>query len=472
MIPRRKDQNHIDCKTDTSPKTGLCYNMDGENTIYYDKLMDFIEHCKRENYYVDISLSQASANDKISKDIIESCKIIRCETDGNLYAYNKNGYYCMLYDWLLDAIIKKHCDKYCIVWNSSKNNDIKDRISVNITNFINSFNTKNELNFKNKIFNLEKGSHRYSINDNSFTCILDYDYNETAQSPLFLQFLNEITCGDESLQQVIQEIMGYCLSTDVKAEKAFFFYGRGKNGKSVLAKVIEALVGKENCSSISLTKMNEKFGAADFIGKRVNISAENENLPNTELLKSVVSGDLTNIQVKYKSDWKGSLFVKQIFLMNTLPKTKDLSNGYFRKILIVPFDYTIPDEKTDVDLVKKLLHPSSLSGIFNWAYEGYKRLVENNYVFTKCDRIERITRKYEMRENNAIYFFKDTYTNSDKNYLKSQVYKDYITWCKDNGFDELDRTAFWQNILSQHNAIKITVKRINGYEYIAGIDKK
>lgn len=92
------------------------------------------------------------------------------------------------------------------------------------------------------------------------------------------------------------------LAISTKAEKAFFLYGKGCNGKSVLASIIKHLVGSELVSSISLEALSKQFGAAGLIDKRLNIAAENESLENSEKLKALVSCDNVNVPVKYKSD--------------------------------------------------------------------------------------------------------------------------------------------------------------------------
>lgn len=139
-------------------------------------------------------------------------------------------------------------------------------------------------------------------------------YKSKANCPRFIQFMNEITCGDEQLIRVHREVLGYFLSSGIQCQKAFIYSGWGANGKSVLAKIVTILVGEENVSSISLSQFSSDFGLQAILGKTVNIASENETkgVPlNTEIFKAMVSGDgmtinrkhrspLTNYQMKYK----------------------------------------------------------------------------------------------------------------------------------------------------------------------------
>jgi primase-polymerase (primpol)-like protein len=61
--------------------------------------------------------------------------------------------------------------------------------------------------------------------------------------PRFLQFLQEIFCGDDELISYVQRVFGYCLTGSVQEHAIFFGYGRGGNGKSVLINAITRLLG-------------------------------------------------------------------------------------------------------------------------------------------------------------------------------------------------------------------------------------
>lgn len=100
------------------------------------------------------------------------------------------------------------------------------------------------------------------------------------------------------------------------------------------------LLGKANTTSIPLSKFGNQFGIETMVGKMANISSENEvsGSIETELLKGIVSGDVIDVQRKFKTSMSYRATCKLIFLVNTLPDTSDDTHGYFRKLLIVPFN--------------------------------------------------------------------------------------------------------------------------------------
>lgn len=57
------------------------------------------------------------------------------------------------------------------------------------------------------------------------------------------------------------------------------FFGDGSNGKGVLIKIIEALLGENNCSHRSLQDLDKnRFATADLFGKLVNTHSDLKSL--------------------------------------------------------------------------------------------------------------------------------------------------------------------------------------------------
>lgn len=420
-----------------------------DNNSINDNINDFIYNIDFFNYSVkNADFCNGKYIQEISKCVLNCIRIVRLDNSNSIYVYSNLGYYVKAEPWLIPAITKRLIESVGLIWRFSDDKAINTAIMRDCTNTISAFNSNNSINLKNGVFNLTTGAFETHNPENSlFTYVLDYEYNPTADCPLFKKFIKETACNDHNMQLVLQEIIGYSLSVDVKAEKAFFFYGKGCNGKSILATIINNLVGSEQICAVSLSALSENFGMSAMINKRVNIASENEVLPNSERLKSLISCDKINIPIKYKEDWSGVLFTKHIFLMNSLPQTNDLTHGFFRKIMIIPFNNNISPSEIDIRLKDKLL--LELSGILNWAYSGYRRLVEQNYVFTFCNAIDDILKYYMSRENPTKDFFFDNYIkDNNSSILKSEIYEDYVVWCNNMGYEIMNRQKF-------HNALKI-----------------
>lgn len=186
----------------------------------------------------------------------------------------------------------------------------------------------------NGILNLETRQFLNHSPEYLLTTQIPVQYDATATCPQFMNFISEVTCNDEELAKVIQESVGNTLISNTKANKAIFFFGCGANGKSVLADIMNHLLGRFNVTSTPLSAFGKQFGIETIIDKMANISGENEvsGKLSTELLKGIISGDVIEIQRKYKTSITYRPTCKLFFLVNTLPDTSDDTDGYFRKI--------------------------------------------------------------------------------------------------------------------------------------------
>jgi putative DNA primase/helicase len=232
-------------------------------------------------------------------------------------------------------------------------------------------------------------------------------YDEKEECPAFLAFLTDVFMGDQEIIQLIQEIIGYALSPSLDAQKFFVWVGDGSNAKSVLAQILSKLVGEQNISRISLRKFGERFGLTSIVDKRLIIATENEmsSRPlDSEMLKAITAGDPVTIERKFADIFEYQPAVKMIFLMNRPPRFSDWSFALRRRMVVVPFDRLFVEEpmneyegKIDRHIIKKLL--TELPGILVWAIDGWKRLRDNDFKFTRSQRVEEFLQDFWLEQN-------------------------------------------------------------------------
>lgn len=313
--------------------------------------------------------------------------------------------------------------------------------------------------FENGVYNvltkeLESYNPRLVVINN-----ISNNYNKNAECPLFLKFISECMCGDKELISCVQEIMGYTLADTSKAQKLFLFYGIGSNGKSVLCDLIMHMLGRENTSSISLNQFKKDFTASCIVGKKANISSENEANFETEKLKAISSGDTITVDVKYKDPYEYRSTCKLIFASNTLPNTADNTHGFYRRLLIIPFNRIISDSEKDVDLFDKLI--GEIEGITVWALEGLHRLIDNNYKFTESEATKSLLLSYRENQDPVYSFFKEKLKHDKNNKIdKKDLISTYIHWIESNSIDSNgteSSSKFWKGLkrVSMLEGIKI-----------------
>jgi putative DNA primase/helicase len=258
-----------------------------------------------------------------------------------------------------------------------------------------------------------------------------------------MKFLGMTFKDDEERIRLVQEIMGYCLSYSVKAQKMFIFKGEGSNGKSSLISIMIALAGgKENISGVSLKNFDEHFALSNLWNKTLNISSENESdtTLGTENLQKIVVGDIIDVEMKFKNSFSHTPITKLVFALHNIPPAKEQSFGWERRLIIIPFNERFvlnpdPDNENEVQLIpgkEEEIIRDELGGIFLFAMEGLKRLVENNYAFTKSAQAEAELLDYLGNMNPYLKFIRKYIKpdpEAEKSISRIELYALFNTWC-------------------------------------------
>ncbi len=351
---------------------------------------------------------------------------------------------------------------------------------------IKEFNSRrNYVNLTNGMLNLKtfelESHHKYYYS----SIQIPIEYEKESNCPKFKDFLMDIFDGDQERVLVMQEILGYCLTADTNAQKAFILLGHGSNGKSVLCDVMAKLYGEDNLSSTSLKELGGKFAKFSIYNKTVNISTENEmdrDMLATGDFKKIVSGDLIQVEEKYRNPFIYRPFVKLIFAVNSMPKSMDYSYGYYRRLLILPFNkrYSLKpkegEELANPNLKEKLF--TEMPGILNFALEGLKRLRDNNYKFTESREIDTTLRDYRKDMDILSQFIEDEV--QEETHFTVQRYEirnRFESWCirtYNTKHNRIPSREFWKRFRNSLNSLdmKYNEGKSNGKDLFIGIRLK
>ncbi len=270
--------------------------------------------------------------------------------------------------------------------------------------------------FRNGILDIE--TKKFRPNDpNLFNLVaLPYDYVPDAPQPkLWLSFLNSLWPNDKDSILLLQEIMGYEVSSSNDLEKIFLSVGPTRAGKGVISSVKSALIGKENVSGLSLNSITSDFAMQTLIDKQLwlvpdaRLSPKNREIVLEKLL--TISGrDTIDIQRKYRDAWSGELNLKIDIVSNEILHFIDLSEAFSARLVCLAFQKSFQG-KEDPSLKTKLLN--ELPGILLWSLNGLKRLKRNNGIFTEPESSKTLMKKVK-EANNPLNGFINKYVILDK----------------------------------------------------------
>jgi putative DNA primase/helicase len=133
--------------------------------------------------------------------------------------------------------------------------------------------------------------------------------------------------------------------------------------------------------------------------------------------------------------------------MNQIPKIDDTSHGWWRRIYILEFLREFSEAEMDVHLTDRL--KTELSGIFNWALDGYKRLRKNNFIFSKGISMQKSKQQYK-NQSNSVFAFISKYldkTDEDSRVILKKTYELYVDFCNSEGEKDVLTKPEFQGIL-------------------------
>jgi P4 family phage/plasmid primase-like protien len=296
----------------------------------------------------------------------------------------------------------------------------------------------------------------------SLSC-LDYEFDPEAKCDRWQEHLSYVTDGDDSKVKILQEFAGYCLMSTLELQRWMILEGEGGNGKSVYIAGLRAMLGSHNVSDVTIDRFGDRFGLSPTIGKMLNISADLGEVDAVAegVIKQFVSGDSVTIDLKNRDPISIRPTAKILAAWNQRPRIKDRSKGMWRRMIIVPFTKTIPDEKRVRGMDNPKFWEREAPGILNWAILGMIRLVEQG-DFSKSDACEAAISDYKLESNPAAQFFElHVGINSLRSVRVSDLYEAYRKFCAKNGYSPLSSNNFGREVLRKFPDADRTRQREN-----------
>lgn len=197
------------------------------------------------------------------------------------------------------------------------------------------------------------------------TVQLPVEYMPSAKCPLFEKFLREVLPADLIDSGFIWELIGYTLYSGNPLHIAVLLFGKGRNGKGTLIRVLKALLGEHNISTVSLHELTEnKFRVATLYQKLANLAGDLDSkwLENTALFKKITGHDGIQGEYKYGASFEFDPWALPFYSANKAFGSPDSSEGWVARWIVVPFPNSFLGRE-DRSLESKLTSELELRGI-------------------------------------------------------------------------------------------------------------
>lgn len=306
-----------------------------------------------------------------------------------------------------------------------------------------------ELNVENGILNMQTRQLAPHNSNKMLDKIIPVNFDEQAKCPKWEAFINQILKGDQSLIKFLQRAIGYSLTGDTSEQVMFLLVGNGKNGKSVLINTIAKLMGNYaknmSASTIMLKRDGSTHGVARLEDARLVISSEsNEGARLDEsLVKGMTGNDTMVARYLYGSEFEYTPKFKLWMATNHKPIIRGTDKGIWRRIVTIPFNYTVPESAVDKHLETKL--ERELPGILNWALDGTEDWLAHGLQIPQI--VDKENEDYRHQMDVVAQFSSDCLKKAavdriDHPVKSSTVYQIYRKWAEINGAYVMSNVRF------------------------------
>lgn len=304
----------------------------------------------------------------------------------------------------------------------------------------------NYIAFNNGIYDLNTGVLQPFSPDIIVTNKIPHNYNYDAYNETMDGVLDKISCNDDAIRDLLEEVAGYCFYRRNELRKAFIFIGDKANGKSTYLDSISHMVGQDNRTALDLKELGDRFRTAELFGKLICAGDDigDEFIANPAVFKKIVSGDPIVVERKGQDPFTLYNYAKPIFSANNIPRIKDKTGAVLDRLVIVPFNATFSKTDPDYDpyIKYKLRTEEAMEYLIQVALDGLKRVLNNN-GFTTSAKVQAELNEYSEQNNPVIGFFKELDVNIDiLNQPTKDLYLRYKIYCSENGFTAMSAGEF------------------------------
>jgi putative DNA primase/helicase len=300
----------------------------------------------------------------------------------------------------------------------------------------------------NGTVDLTTGELREAKREDLLSRVIHLAYDPSAKAPKFEKFLEEVQ-PDPRMREFLQRLLGYGLFGCVREHVFPIFYGDGANGKSVLAQVVQHVVG-EYAQTVPRTLVVEtrneqhKTQVARLHRTRMGFVHETERdaVLNVEAVKMLTGGDILTGHFMRKDFFDFVPSHTLYLLSNWKPQVDAAMRAVWRRLLLIPFDVEIAPEKQDLSLADTVIAEES-EGVLRWLIEGaswwnaFTHAADGASGLLPPKRVIEETKEYQSQED-VVGRFVDECCDLGKGrkVQAGKLYTAYKDYCKREGIEK------------------------------------
>jgi putative DNA primase/helicase len=301
-------------------------------------------------------------------------------------------------------------------------------------------------NVLNGTLDLRTGTLRDHDPEDFITKLAPVEFGPEATCPRWGGFLDRIFGGDEELIQFVQRAVGYSLTGSTEEQCLFLLHGRGANGKTTLIETLRALLGDYAAHAEFSTFLNHRQAQvrndlARLAGARLVSAVEMDQggQLSESVVKQVTGGDVVTARFLFHEFFEFRPQFKVLLAANHKPRVRGTEHAIWRRIRLVPFAVTIPEDEQDHGLLAALI--DELPGILTWAVEGCLAWQQDG--LGQATAVRDATGEYRREMDGLHEFLRERCVLAPEAKAgATELYDEYRHWCEEVSEKAVSRTAF------------------------------
>jgi putative DNA primase/helicase len=303
------------------------------------------------------------------------------------------------------------------------------------------------LNCENGTIDLKTGELLPHRREDYITRMIPVAYDPKALCPKWTGFLKTIFRDSDTLIAFVQRAIGYSLTADTGEQCFFILYGTGQNGKSTFLNVVTKMLDAYAVTCRMDTFISKKGSQIPNDVARLNgsrfvsaIETERGRKLAEGLIKSMTGGDELTARFLHREYFEFEPTFKIWLGVNHKPVIKDTTFAMSRRIRLIPFTVTIPEEERVLNFHQVLIQ-EELPGILGWAVEGCQLWREESLGWAKD--VQEATDQYIADMDVLSDFVREKcVVEREARVGIAELYEAYKKWGEENKEEPLGKRAF------------------------------
>lgn len=306
------------------------------------------------------------------------------------------------------------------------------------------------------------------------TVQLPIRWDPEATCPTYDEWVRQVA-GEEQLVQ-LEQTTSQMLEPGLTPSKSLFCFGPSRSGKSTFLRIMRAVMGEENTSSVTLHALSDdRFASANLYGKALNVAADlsSAHVQDLSTWKMLTGEDPVQANRKHGAQFSFVNRALFAFSANEPPTVGESSRAYFSRIIPVKFGTSFEGAE-DASIEHRIVH-SELPGVLRrWVEARLARKSVGRFATPSAavlaefeaasDRVALwlgeemvVVRAVPGPDGQLLAVLPEQTLPTTFGATLTDLHAEFQEWAKGSGYGGLGRNKFGERLTRQDGVLKIRI---------------